>query len=202
MSNARGSTPTPVLRLTPYLRAHRYSESIAIMRYVARVGGMYPTEAEAALAADMAADYAADLRSRLVRIRFGPEEKKASSLEELMKKFPTRVDKLFARKSPRSKFFGGGSPGFPDPAVYSLALEAELHDVLTDLPALAQFKADFEAIPAVAEYQKAAAERWPPAPPAKAAASTSKPITQQPWFLPSIAVAAIGAGALIFAKSR
>lgn len=132
-------------------------QSAAIQRYAAKLGGLYPADAAAALHADMISETLAELFTTYVGIRF--HEKDATTQATRFAKFETEtVPKVFGvlESLVKGAFFGGESVSYADVHLFDVvynAVNASLPQfAMTAYPKLQAIVAAVQANAHVAAY--------------------------------------------------
>jgi len=130
------------------------AQSVAIARYLARIGNLLPSNAEDAAIADMIVDGVSDWKNAGYNAWFAPQEEKEQKLKDFRDvKCPFFLDKFEALlQNGGSEFFVGGKLSWADLAVFE-CLESFDHLVGVDKhPLLAKLRATVEARPNIKKY--------------------------------------------------
>lgn len=100
-------------------------QSAAIQRYAAKLGGLYPADAAAALHADMVSETLAELFSTYVSIRFH-EKDEAAKAARFVKFGAENLPKVFGvlESLVKGPFFGGESASYADVHLFDVVYNA------------------------------------------------------------------------------
>lgn len=128
-------------------------QSKAILRHLARTHALYGADEAAMTAVDVAQETAADLRTVMGPLLFGPGAKDADAKAKFVaEQLPAHLGRLVHLLGDRP-WFAGPQPTLADVLVYD-ALESleSIDPQALDAPTLSAFLARFRAVPAIAAY--------------------------------------------------
>lgn len=166
-ANVKADMPlgqVPVLYEHEGDRTRAIPQSQAILRHLGRKHGLYGSNAEEHLAADVLADTCLDIRAKLVQAyRLEDPEAQAAFVAEQLPVLLDRLHRLLDR-GPETGFFVGSQPTWADVVAFETLdrLLAELGErALADRADLAAFVARMREVPRLARYleERAAAGR-------------------------------------------
>jgi len=127
-----------------------YTQSSAVLRLVARMGGLYPKGVEVEYMLDNIIAAAEDLRSACYRARGGPEAKQ----DFIAKQLPKHLGN-FERLLGNNSFFVGGSFSIADASVFDVLhnyVVGQVPGSLTAYPKLAAYHDRIKNRPCIARY--------------------------------------------------
>lgn len=131
----------------------KISQSLAIMRYLARKFDLVPDSEEGRIRADMVEQQAADFRSALARTFYNPDFEKLK--DEYLKNLPSQI-KAFSDFLGERKWFAGDKLTYVDFLVYEALDHHRLFALgcVDDFQNLKDFLHRFENLPTIQKYMK------------------------------------------------